>query len=340
MPVRLSLAFVDIEAHRRTHSGDFLRRLFAVHCDVTDYWMAGPGPRHAVPLRQLNEHDAVFFFQGISPVADLLRLTPPATWAPMYDGEVFNYGYWRRLALANVKALSFCRRLDNWAAHCGLPFLSVQYYMDPAPVAGLQGDPAVWFYWDRGGLPFSVVRRLFHREGVREVIYRPCADPGARMEGPTPQDVQRWNIRTVANDFVSREQLDAWLAEAGVVVCPRRKEGIGMAMVEALARGKCVVAYDEATANEYLTHGETGVLFTFREATPVSPERIVRVRERVLAHAAAGYLRWQRQAAEILPFVLRPADTPPRASACLRLRQQLDYLSIAWRCAHERYWPR
>jgi hypothetical protein len=50
-------------------------------------------------------------------------------------------------------------------------------------------------------------------------------------------------------------------SKANVFFAPRAREGIGMAFLEAMARGQCVVANHAPTHSEYITHNVSGVLF-------------------------------------------------------------------------------
>ena len=55
--------------------------------------------------------------------------------------------------------------------------------------------------------------------------------------------------------------LDATRASGGVVVCTSRAESFGMAVVEAMARGCVVVAPRKGPFTEFVTHGESGLLY-------------------------------------------------------------------------------
>ena len=51
------------------------------------------------------------------------------------------------------------------------------------------------------------------------------------------------------------------LGSCGLFAAPRRKEGIGLSFLDAMARGAFVLGYDSPTMNEYIRHAETGWLF-------------------------------------------------------------------------------
>ena len=51
------------------------------------------------------------------------------------------------------------------------------------------------------------------------------------------------------------------LRRAGIYFAPRLYEGIGISFLEAMAMGKAVVAPDNPTMNEYVTHNVNGFLY-------------------------------------------------------------------------------
>jgi glycosyltransferase involved in cell wall biosynthesis len=57
-----------------------------------------------------------------------------------------------------------------------------------------------------------------------------------------------------------RNDVDLWLAAADVVVVPSRWEGMSLVMLEAMARGCCVVSTNIAGASEALAEGAGAVV--------------------------------------------------------------------------------
>ncbi len=69
--------------------------------------------------------------------------------------------------------------------------------------------------------------------------------------------------------FVPHHELSALYARAAVVACPSRREGFGVACVEAMAHGRPVVASAVGGLLDLVVDGETGLLVPPRE-----PERL------------------------------------------------------------------
>ena len=109
--------------------------------------------------------------------------------------------------------------------------------------------------------------------------------PDARLvlvgDGP---DHERLRARCVpAVSFVGyRDDVAAWLAAADVVVLPSRWEGMALTMLEAMARGRSVVATDVSGARESL-RGQAGVVVRREDSGALTDAVAVRLFDPKLA---------------------------------------------------------
>ncbi len=284
----MNVLFIDHACHRQTCSSDFMRELLARRHQVDSFYFS----RHydcSVPREKLDWADLVVFVEFI-PFRFAAGLTGKrCLFLPMYDNEWGSKWWWRRLALLGMNVISFCARVGEHARRCGVRnVLDVRFAFDPARFAGSAGDPRQAVFWDRGVISPQKVRSLFAPDAIdRLVVYR---------------------------DFLPREEYLKLVASAGVYVAPRYKEGIGMAFLEQLARGKCVIAHADATMDEYLDDGVTGVLTDLHNPRVVSAAEIERIRANVPAHAERLYRDWLVDETRILEFVDALRDQPPLAS--------------------------
>ena len=49
--------------------------------------------------------------------------------------------------------------------------------------------------------------------------------------------------------------------QSNVFICPRLKEGIGMANVEAISLGKYLISNNDATMSEYIINDKIGIFY-------------------------------------------------------------------------------
>jgi D-inositol-3-phosphate glycosyltransferase len=96
-----------------------------------------------------------------------------------------------------------------------------------------------------------------------------------------------------ARGFVPHDELERMYARAAVVACPSRREGFGVACLEAMAYGRPVVATSVGGLRDLVVDGETGII-----VPPRDPSALRAALERLLAdpalrraYGAAGRIR-------------------------------------------------
>ena len=274
----MKLLFIDHECHRKTGSAEFflevIRKAFDVKAHYySEYYKTGSG------LAAMDCYVAViwefpisrfgFFFPGRRNV-----------FVPMYDNEWGSYWQWKRIAWSGMGVISFCDKVSKHARRCGVKnILDVRYFPDPSALPQDRGDLKRVFLWERAEIGRSTAERLFPSEN------------GWRLD-----------IKS-ADDFLPKAEYLKRLSGCGVVMAPRRKEGIGMAFLEAMAMGKCVVANDDATMNEYIKDGETGILFSRGKERSVNETDVARIRAGLPRVSANMKARWLSDAEKINAFL-------------------------------------
>jgi glycosyltransferase involved in cell wall biosynthesis len=118
--------------------------------------------------------------------------------------------------------------------------------------------------------------RLSPEKGVEELV---AAADGLKLvvagDGP-----QRARVPG-ALGFVPHDELQVLYARAAVVACPSRREGFGVACLEAMAHGRAVVATDVGGLRDLVVDGETGLV-----VPPRDPAALRAALDRLLADPA------------------------------------------------------
>ncbi len=120
-------------------------------------------------------------------------------------------------------------------------------------------------------------------------------------DGPQRAALQKRHPDLVFCGAIIGQQLAAHYASADVFLFPSETETFGNVVLEAMASGLALVAYDYAAARMHVTHGETGVLIPYGQAAAFvagavelarSPLRLARIRRR--APASLASVAWPR----------------------------------------------
>ncbi len=134
----------------------------------------------------------------------------------------------------------------------------------PAQV-GAEADPAEVLYAGRLSPEKGVLELLEAAQGLNLVV---AGDGPLRDRVPS------------ARGFVQHDELQQLYARAAVVACPSRREGFGVACLEAMAHGRPVVATRVGGLLDLVVDGETGIV-----VPPRDPTALRSALERLLADA-------------------------------------------------------
>ena len=309
----MKLLFIDHECHKRTRSAEFFLDIVRKAFDVDEHYYSkcydtkSEEPAGTCDIAVIWEFPISrrrFFFAGKRNV-----------FVPMYDNEWASHWQWKRIAWSGIGVISFCDKVTAHARRCGVKnILDVRYFPDPAAMPQAAGDPKRVFLWDRGAIGEDVAKRLF-----------------------PPTEGYTFEIKR-NGEFLERDAYLARLAQCGVVVAPRLKEGIGMAFLEAMAMGKCVAANDDATMNEYIKDGENGIIFSADNLQPISLESLSSAISGVGASVDRMRARWLADSKKINGFIkgLEPCRPSLLNRAKIALAYPLYLLEGAWHILTER----
>ena len=113
---------------------------------------------------------------------------------------------------------------------------------------------------------------------------------------------KRFKVNIIKDNFFTREKFIQIVSETDVFVCPRKKEGIGMTIVEAISRGVFIVGYNDSTMNEYINQSNMGFLFDETTDQKINIENITNHYEARKLNAVDKYNKWLNEKKDILPF--------------------------------------
>jgi glycosyltransferase involved in cell wall biosynthesis len=117
--------------------------------------------------------------------------------------------------------------------------------VDLSPEVGEEAEPPEVLYAGRLSEEKGVLELAAAADGMKLVV---AGDGPLRARLPE------------ARGFVPHDELQGLYARAAVVACPSRREGFGVACLEAMAHGRPVVAGDVGGLRDLVVDGETGYL--------------------------------------------------------------------------------
>lgn len=305
--MKKKLAFVDHSFHKFSHSGDFLREILSKEYAITDFWDDQWKGGNSVSPDMLNNYDVIFYFQAMNPYNEILKIHRPMYWAPMYDGVRFDFPYWKLLSFTQIRILAFSEKVAGMSRLANIPFISLKYFLKPNFKPLSSRPPYKVFFWERGNLSLENVLKHLNPTDISQFLYLSQADPSYHNTKISKSKVKEFKIRErKSKGFLSKTAYLALVDECDIFIAPRLKEGIGMSFLEALSMGKCVIAYDDATMNEYIQHAYNGYLFSTKNISCVDTSQLATITRNSRKSVTSGYKRWLIQKKQIVKFIDQP----------------------------------
>ena len=299
------LLLIDHEFHKKTRSSDFFIDILRPRFDVTVLYLSPEEIVNSDLLDASGKADLIVLWQldFLAPV--FLAQGKPTIVIPMYDGS---HGmpnlHW--LMAHGARHLNFSLALHHRVRMLGCESMLVRYY--PKPVAEHElprFDKMSAFFWQRRpdhGIDFDYVDALIG-DDLDALHVHNAADVPWRFAHKEHKE-RRYSL-TTSEWFPSKSGYVAQLAKANVFVAPRASEGIGMAQLEAMARGMLVLAHDQPTNNEYIANFLNGILFNKNEP---APSLHIRTNASVIGRMAwetvrEGHKKWIASFPQILDWI-------------------------------------
>lgn len=293
------LAFVDHSFHVKTRSGDFLRNIFKEKYIIHDIWV----DRNLEFKRKIFDFDNIFFFQILPPLKILNKLKDKnLIWAPMYDSPHHPIGFtpllWKITEYYNIKILSFSKKLTNQISKYKINFLDLKYFVKPRKNNKKVNNKLNVLFWNRGDIAYDDWSKVILKKDIGKIIYF-----DTQPENRTSHFKNNKFVKYIHKPFSSRGYFRRLIMQSNVFICPRLKEGIGMANVEALALGKYIISNNDATMSEYIINEKIGIFYNYWQTKKLSIEFVRKFDSYRYNYALKGYKNFKNKKSKILKLI-------------------------------------
>jgi hypothetical protein len=179
----------------------------------------------------------------------------------MFDGSaLLRSSHWK--ALRGAFVLNFSRTLHNIASIEGCNSYFITFYPEPQIKNPTNVNPPYRvLFWERQPqyyLNESFVSSLFDPKTISHIHIHRDYDPKSYTQ--THKKINSKCKITYSSWFKNKSEYFNILKKSDIYVAPRLAEGIGFGFLEAMALGKCVIANDAPTHNEYIHNWKNGIL--------------------------------------------------------------------------------
>jgi glycosyltransferase involved in cell wall biosynthesis len=297
------LLYIGFDFHQKTKSADFMIHLLRERYEVELYWVNISETNPYSDIRKhAGDYDLLLCWQTMPPVKLLKQFInyKRAVFIPMADAcpnirDIVSWYPYR-----NFQIISFAKALHDKLISAGFSSHYFQYFPAAQPVDDL-GDPSSAFFWTRGNkITCETVEKLSDSSFIKKVHIHNAPDPKV---SPLPPPEDSALSYTFSTWFEDKHELNRLIAKSACYIAPRIREGIGMSFLEAMAMGRCVIAPNNFTMNEYIQHGVNGLLYDIKDPAPLEQVDIRKIQQNAFETIRSGHEQWSVKKYELLDLL-------------------------------------
>lgn len=302
-----TLLFIGHDFHRKTKSADFMLDLLREKYDVTTFYFDPYSEDINTAFTSLTgkKFDVVVVWQITPNMINLQKtvVSKHFVYFPMYDqAEHTGNDFW--CTCERVKIISFSKLLAEHLLKLGLDCEYIQYFPKPIKHKKMQATTGIFFWQRVNAINIQTVLQLFSRIKITNLHMHKAIDPKNQFT-----DIQNSKIKVTYSEwFADKQELLDKIQEYPIYIVPRPTEGIGMSFLEAMAMGRCVIAPDKATMNEYIVHGQTGILYNLKDIKPLEPFDAEKIGKAAFQFIQDGYVKWEKEKYKIFDWCEASVD--------------------------------
>lgn len=282
--------FLDMVYHSKTKSSLFIIELLKEHYIVDVHYYE---TRVAVINDMYNvldqEYDFLVCWQVMPEDYVLAQLNyKTGVFFPMYDSTIgMTDENWIRFK--DFIIISFSETLHSYLSEKGFCSKYIQYFPTTQNVQ-IWGEKNSLFFWQRvNQININLIMKICTNLNLRRVHVHKALDPGHCFVDADSQYSCEIEYSTW---FEKKESMSNLIMQSSYYAASRIYEGIGMSFLEAMALGRCVIAPDYPTMNEYIIDGETGLLYDFEHPSLLEMPDVRKIQKNVYEYMSEGYLKW------------------------------------------------
>lgn len=295
-----SLLFIGHEFHQKTKSADFLKDLLSEKYEVESIYL-NPDENYSFENLAGKSYDVVILLQLMPSIKELRKYIQfkHCAFFPMYDmTKTLNSPLWSEYVECNI--INFAKDFHNTCINGGLSSYYIQYFPKPQNITDY-GDEASVFFWQRSEkITTKTLEKVIDADKINKLFLHKSTDPKNKFIPPA----KLWGEKVVYSSwFDTKEEMQKYIQKSALYFAPRKYEGIGMSFLEAMATGRCVIAPDYPTMNEYIKNGETGFLYNLKKPKKLDISDIRNIQKNTVAYIKHGYDNWQIEKYRIFEYI-------------------------------------
>ena len=313
--------FIGHEFHQKTLSAKFFYDYLIEYYNINFIWTNGKKYKKDIDYTIINKVknlDAIIFWQIFPEIDELIKINNKnIILIPMYDNNTnlkFNLQEWTKYY--NYKFINFSKNIYKKLDYLGFKYnINLQYFpLNTYTISTKSGHnskkPKIFFWQRANEINWTFIKKIIDFEQIETFHIHKISNDSKDIQNdnkPSEIEIQKYNI-TFSDWFISKEEYLNRLNEYDIVIAPRLFEGIGMSFLEAMSLGKCIIAADFPTMNEYIIDKKDGYLFNYFAPELIDLTNWKTISKNVLKKSNLLRKKWEENKHKILEIIKAPID--------------------------------
>lgn len=302
--MKKKLLYIHHTYHNKTKSTLFLINLLKTQYEVEFFSFDPHYEKFSVDSLKNKKFDVLVLFQIMPSVQDISNFIEyeHGVFFPMFDGVPYRedplwYEY------RDFHIINFSRTLHEELTALGFDSHYFQYF--PKPVDNFSfGDEKSIFFWQRiSKINIDLLDKIVCLQELNHIHVHTAVDPGEIFLKPSKAIAEKCSF---SEWFERKEDLNELIENSALYFAPRLFEGIGLSFLEAMAMGRCVIAPDMPTMNEYIQNNQTGMLYNYEKLSALPAFNPEELGKNAYEYVKKGWQKWEQEKQNILAWIKAP----------------------------------
>ena len=327
------ILYMDLEFHIKTSSTQFLYKLLEENFLVDKCFLDLGGRAEEVSQDYTNcYYDYLILFQAMPERRCIETFSyGKGILFPMYDSAVGKtIDEWTEYR--DFTIINFSKTLHDYLSKNGFESRYIQYFPKPQEIKDY-GNVNTLFLWQRTNqIHANQILSLCGNLNLKKVHIHKAVDPFFYYIGVDERFCYDFSY---SNWFPEKSDLLEVMSRAAYYAAPRKYEGIGMGFLDAMAMGRCVIAPNQPTMNEYIDDGVNGILYDYENPRNIIVRDVRKLQENAHRSIERGYKKWMTDKYRIIEWIeedidkgtpiLRPVDGVADAQRTMQENKYYTY---------------